>query len=92
MTALDAVKARRISGGAVVTVCRTDGRMHRYQVSLRRYKRLRDTLTVHLGLAGGSFMHHGFECQLRDVQGLADSRRWAARNAPRRSNHWKKGN
>ncbi|MGQ0711006.1 MAG: hypothetical protein ACT4NV_14815 [Rhodoferax sp.] len=86
---LDAIKAYRVPGGAVVTVCRADGRVHRHRVGLRRYNRLADTLGSHLGLYGGSFTRNGFECRLREVQGLADARRWAARNSSRRSQHWK---
>jgi len=76
----DTIKARRVSGGAVVTVARADGRTHRHQVSLRRYRALRGALTVH---EGGNFTHNGFECRLRDVAGMAASLRWVKRNAPR---------
>ncbi|MBK1683416.1 hypothetical protein [Rhodoferax fermentans] len=79
----DTIKARRVTGGAVVTVVRADGRTHRHQVSLRRYRALRGALTVHDGLAGGNFTHNGFECRLRDVAGMAASLRWVKRNAPR---------
>jgi hypothetical protein len=87
----EAIKARRVPGGAVVTVIRADGRMHRHRVGLRRYNRLADTLVSHFGLYGGSFTRNGFECRLREVQGLADARRWAARNSSRRAKHWREG-
>lgn len=83
MSTQDTIKARRVTGGAIVTVARADGRTHRHQVSLRRYKALRGTLTVHQGLAGGYFTHNGFECRLRDVAGLAESSRWVESHAPR---------
>ncbi len=79
----DTIKARRVSGGAVVTVARADGRIHRYQVGLCRYRALRGALTVHDGLAAGYFTHGGFECRLRDVAGMAAALRWVKRNAPR---------
>lgn len=87
--AIETIKARRVSGGAVVTVERSDGRVRRYRVGLRRYNRLHDTLVCHFGLHGGSFLRHGFECGLREVQGLADARRWAARQRGHRAKHWR---
>jgi hypothetical protein len=80
------IKARRVTGGAVVTVQR-NGYTHCYRVSLRRYNRLQDTLVVHPG-AGSSFARSGFEKRLQSVEGLRESRLWAARNANRRAKHW----
>lgn len=82
-TAMQTIKARRVKGGAVVTVQRADGRTHRYQVGLRRYRVLRGILTVHDGVVAGYFQHNGFECRLRGVSGMDASRRWVERNAPR---------
>ncbi|MDR1424281.1 MAG: hypothetical protein LBI92_06750 [Azoarcus sp.] len=84
------IKARRITGGAVVTVTRLDGRRHRYRVGLRRYNRLRDMLNVHLGTYGGYFSKNGFDVDLREAQGFADARRWIAccRFDARRRRHW----
>ena len=85
--AVDVIRARRVKGGAVVTVSRADGRVHRHNVSLRRYNRLCDTLVVHHGVAGGAFLRHGFVCHLREVQGLREARCWAQRQASR-AKHW----
>jgi hypothetical protein len=82
----EVIRAYRISGGAIVSVTRADGRLHRHRVGLRRYNRLIDTLVSHLGVCGGDFTRRGFECQLREVRGLADARRWAARH---RAKYWR---
>ncbi|QBP09830.1 hypothetical protein [Cupriavidus metallidurans] len=82
------IKARRITGGAIVTVERADGRCHRYRVSLRRYNRLKDTLVVHHGTGGGWFFRHGFECSLHSVTGFADARRWVVKHDGGRAKHW----
>lgn len=82
------IKARRITGGAIVTITRSDGRIHRHKVGLRRYNRLRDTLACHLSIGGNKFMRNGFEGHFL-VAGLADSRRWVARFRFPRPRHWR---
>lgn len=83
------IKARRVTGGAIVTVQRADGRLHRYRVSLRRYNRLRDILVCHRGVGSGWFLRSGFECDLRVISGFADARRWVVRTSSgRRAKHW----
>jgi len=80
------IKARRVTGGAIVRVQR-NGCTHCYRISLRRYNRLKDTLVVHPG-AGSEFRRSGFEKRLQTVDGLRESRLWAARNASHRAKHW----
>lgn len=76
------IKARRVPGGAVVRVIRSDGRDHRHQVGLRRYRALHATLVAHGGTSGGWFTRNGFEVRLKDVSGLDESRQWVKRNSP----------
>lgn len=86
---MNTIKARRITGGAIVTITRADGRVHRHRIGLRRYHRLLDTLTVHRGLYGGDFRRHGFACGMETVAGLAASRHWAARHGNPGAKHWR---
>ena len=81
------IKARRITGGAIVRVMR-NGYEHSYRVSLRRYNRLADTLVAHLGTAGSNGTRSGFETSLRSVDGLREARQWAARHGRPRAKHW----
>ena len=81
------IKARRITGGAIVRVKR-NGYEHSYRVSLRRYNRLTDTLVAHLGAVSNNGTRNGFETRLLAVDGLRESRQWAARHGRPRAKHW----
>lgn len=82
------IHARRITGGAIVTVTRPDGRVRRHHVGLRRFNRLADTLVAHRAVAGGEFTRNGFDLALHNVEGLQEARAWAAL-ANRRQKHWR---
>ncbi|MDR1351468.1 MAG: hypothetical protein LBJ59_11980 [Zoogloeaceae bacterium] len=89
MSVIANVMGRRITGGAVVTIIRSDGRKRRYRVGLRRYNRLRDVLAAHLGTCGGDFRRSGFEVDLREVRGFSDARKWFARfHGAHKPRHW----
>ena len=83
------IKARRITGGAIVTVSRADGRTHRHRVGLRRYSRLADILATVHGASGWT-MRSGFVFALRSARGFADARGWLERYyiGTRRPKHW----
>lgn len=52
MTPTATIKARRLTGGAVITITRADGRVHHYRVGLRRYRRMADILMMVKGSSG----------------------------------------
>ena len=83
------ISARRITGGAIVTVTRGD-HVRRYRVGLRRYNRLADILTCHLGTWGGVFTTQKIETVLISVEGLTEARRWAQRYGFPRAKHWRR--
>jgi hypothetical protein len=90
MTPVATLKARRLTGGAVITVTRADGRVHCHRVGLRRYNRLADVLAALPG-TGGAFGKNGFDATLRTVAGFAETRKWIQRHYAnsRQPKHWR---
>ena len=90
MNPVATIKARRLTGGAVITVTRADGRSRQYRVGLRRYNRLADILAVTKGTSGWAD-RHGYSVDLRSLAGLAESRRYMERHygGARKPKHWR---
>jgi hypothetical protein len=80
------IKARRVTGGAVVTVMR-DGITRRHRVGLRRYNILRDVMASHRD-RGCDFRRNGFEVWMGDITGLRETRIWAQTKGNPRGRHW----
>lgn len=90
MNPVATIKARRRTGGAVITVTRADGRVHCHRVGLRRYNRLADMLASMLN-GTGFFCKNWFEARLRTVEGFAEARERLLRYYAntRRPKHWR---
>ena len=86
MTADIHIQARRIKGGAVVTVTRA-GRTRRYRVGLRRFNQLKWVSAVWLA-AHGYVGRDSADLRLSDVAGYWETVRWLLAHGSDKAKRW----